>query len=72
MIGIIYDIEPLSSKDDLRLYDSTINPINVPSFIIFEKVNIDPEEYYEILANKIGRGHRCTVKLTKVFGKFFF
>jgi hypothetical protein len=54
------------------LYDSPINPVNVPSFIVFDKLSIDPQQFLDSVVRKLGRGHRCTVKLTKIFGKYFF
>lgn len=72
MIGVIYGVEPLSANDDFWLYDSPINPANVPSFIVFDKTDMDPEEFIKMITKRIGRGHRCTVKLTKIFGKYYF
>jgi len=72
LIGKIYGVEPLSANDDFWLYDSPINPINVPSFIVFDKIDGDPEEFINTILRRIGRGHRCTVKLTKIFGKYYF
>ena len=65
-------MEPLSANDDFWLYDSAINPVNVPSFIVFDKTDVDPEEFMQMIIKRIGRGHRCTVKLKKIFGKYFF
>ena len=72
VIGKIYGVEPLSANDDFWLYDSAINPINVPSFIVFDKLEGDPEQFINTILQRIGRGHRCTVKLTKIFGKYYF
>ena len=37
VIGCIYGIEPLSAADDFYMFDHLINPINVPSFVVFPK-----------------------------------
>ena len=47
LIGIIYDMEPLSANDDFWLYDSPINPTNVPSFIVFDKSDVPPADMVE-------------------------
>jgi len=53
--------------------DPSINPINVPSTIVFPKViGQDPEEVMKTIIKRVGRTNRCSVKLTKVFGKYFF
>ena len=72
IIGFILGIEPLSAHDDFWLYDTPINPVNEPSFMIFEKTDVKPEEFMKNVIKKIGRGHRCSVKLKKVLGKYFF
>ena len=65
-------LEPLSAHDDFWLYDSQINPVNEPAFMVFEKLDVKPELFMENVIKKIGRGHRCSVKLVKIFGKYFF
>ena len=52
--------------------DPSINPINVPSTIVFPKSDANPEEVMKQLYKRLGRGNRCSVKLTKIFGKYFF
>lgn len=52
--------------------DSSINPINVPSVLVFPKCDANPEEVFKTLLSRLGRGDRCSIKLTKIFGKYFF
>ena len=35
VIGIIYNMKPLTIMDDVYTFDLPANPINIPSFIIF-------------------------------------
>ena len=72
IIGCIYGLEPLSASDDFYLYDHQINPINVPSFVVFPKSDRNPEEFLDSMLQKLGRDHRCSVKFVKIFGKYFF
>jgi len=41
-IGYVLDLDPLTSNDELWLYDFPINPINIPSFLVIKKTNTDP------------------------------
>jgi hypothetical protein len=68
----MYGLEALSPIDDFWLYDSEINPINVPSFIVFDKPDVKPEEFVKRMQQRLGRDHRCGVKLVKCWGKYFF
>jgi len=69
---MIYGLEPLSSNDEYWLYDMPANPPNGTSFIIFNKPEGDPQQFLNTVVRRVGRGHRCSVKLTKMFGKHFF
>lgn len=69
--GHIYGLEALGAIDDFWLYDSEINPVNVPSFIVFDKPDVKPEEFIQRFQKNL-RGHRCGVKLVKFWGKYFF
>ena len=42
IIGYVLDLDPLTSNDELWLYDFPINPINIPSFLVIKKTNTDP------------------------------
>ena len=35
VIGLIYNMKPLTIMDDVYTFDLPANPINIPSFIIF-------------------------------------
>lgn len=72
IIGFLYGIEPLSAGDDFYMYDHQINPINVPSFMVFSKSEEDPKAVLASCIAKLGRSHRCSVKFVKIFGKYFF
>jgi len=53
------------------LYDWPINPINVPSFIIFKRPTMKPEEVVEKIMAHAGT-NRCSVKMVKILGKYYF
>lgn len=72
VIGLIYGVEPLTSGDEYWLYDMPANSNNVPSFIIFPKPEGDSQQFLNTVVGRIGRGHRCSIKLTKILGKHFF
>ena len=69
---MVLDLEPLSAGDDFWLMDAPINPINAPSTLICPKINENPEEVLKKILQRIGRGHRCSIRMKKVFGKYFF
>ena len=62
----------MSAVDDFWLYDAPINPINVPSFLVFDKPDVPPETFVNRMNERLGREHRCAVKLVKFWGKYFF
>jgi hypothetical protein len=70
--GMLNGLEALSPIDDFWLYDSQVNPINVPSFIVFDKPDVDPQEFVRRMEVNLGKDHRCGVKLVKFWGKYFF
>ena len=65
-------LEALSAIDDFWLYDAPINPINVPSFIVFDKPDVPTDTFINRMNERLGREHRCAVKLVKFWGKYFF
>ena len=72
VIGYIYNLEPLGAADDFYMYDQNINPLYIPSFLVTDRTNQKPETVVENVLAQIGRNHRCSVKLVKVFGKYYF
>ena len=72
IVGLLWGMEPTLATDDFFLYDYPINPMNVPTFMITERFEGNPDEFKEFGKMKLGRGHRCFVKLQKYFGKYFF
>ena len=72
IIGIVYDLEPLSQMDDFYLMDAPINPCNAPSTIVFPKIRENPEEVLATFTKRLERGHRCFIKMKKIFGKYYF
>lgn len=74
LVGLIYDLQPLSNQDEFWLYDYAINPINVPIFAVSKKGSMTSEEIKNLILNRLGRGfnHRCAVKHVKILGKYFF
>ena len=72
VIGYLYDLEPLGAADDFYMYDQNINPLYIPSFLVTERTKQKPEKVLSNIIASLGRNHRCSIKLVKVFGKYFF
>ena len=74
LLGWFLGLQPLSSMDEFWLYDYAINPINVPSFLIFKRGKMAPEEFAQRIYQRLGRtfSNRCAVKHVKIFGKYYF
>ena len=72
MIGLVLGLEMLSPHDELWLYDYPANPCNIPSFLVIKRPNIKPEDFMKNLFEGLGRSHRCSIKPTKILGKYYF
>lgn len=72
LIGWLLDLDPLTGNDEMWLYDFPINPVNIPSFLVIKKTKTDPDVMFHKMFKAIGRGHRCGVKMIKIFGKYYF
>ena len=70
-IGIFYGLEMMTANDEFWLFDYPINPINVPSYLVFKRTKISPEQFMENLYRRLGRGNRCSVRHKKIFGKYY-
>ena len=70
-IGIFYGLEMMTANDEFWLFDYPINPINVPSYLVFKRTKISPEQFMENLYRRLGRGNRCSVRHKKILGKYY-
>ena len=71
LIGLLYDCEPTTAMDDFWFYDLPINPINIPIAMVIDKPQKDPSEMLKQFIANQEKGHRCSVKHVKLFGKYF-
>jgi hypothetical protein len=65
-------MEPTHVMDDFWLYDFPINPINIPSILIINKPKENSKDVLDTILKRIGRNHRCSVKMVKILGKYYF
>ena len=75
IVGFIYGMTPSTAHDDFWLYDYPINPINVPSVMIFSKPkDKTPEQMMDHFLKNIDKKGRDRVRVRCVvkFGKYFF
>ena len=72
IIGALYDITPLTPIEEFWLWDLPINPMNVPSIVIFNKCSKDPEEMMDDILKCVRHDTHCDLKLVKIMGKYFF
>jgi hypothetical protein len=73
VVGLAYDMTPSTAHDDFWLYDYPINPINIPSAMIFNKPNEKtPEEMMDHIVKNLSLKSRTRVKCVVKFGKYFF
>lgn len=47
LIGLVLGMTPLTGLEDFWLYDLPINPMNIPSILVFNKTDKDPNEMLE-------------------------
>ena len=63
---------PTTSLDDFWLYDYPINPINIPSCIVFGKPkDRTPQQMMDQILNSISLKSRTRGTMVKIFGKYF-
>jgi len=75
MIALVYGLDYMTGNDDLMLYDFPINPINIPVFLIVDKLDEDPEVSLKRITGVTGNGgfkKRNGIKHRKICGKYFF
>ena len=64
--------------DDFWLYDLPVNPMNVPTVLVFNRPNQNsifyknPKVALNTFISRLGKKHRCSLKIVKIFGKYFF
>lgn len=75
LVALVNGLEYLSSADEFWLFDWEINPINVPSFLIFKRPNMKPKEVVDHVMKRCvwdTPNNRINVKIVKVLGKYYF
>ena len=71
-IGMVYGLQPLTGMEDFWLYDLPINPMNIPSILVFKKSHIDPNAMLDHMLKCIKHDTHCDLKFVKKSGKYFF
>lgn len=71
LIGLVLGLEAFSSGDDFWLLDFPINPINVPSYIIFKKTDKPIQEAIDYALKNLKGSHRMSDYHCKILGKYF-
>jgi len=75
LVAIVYGLNYMTGNDDLMLYDFPINPINIPVFLIVDKIDEDPEVSLRRMTKVTSDGgfrKRNGIKHVKICGKYFF
>lgn len=75
IIAKVYGLNFMTVNDEFFLYDYPINPINIPVFMVTDKLNEDPEESLKRITKITGKGgfkRRNGIKHRKICGKYFF
>lgn len=73
IVGLIYGLTPSTLHDDFWLYDFQINPLNIPSVIVFNKSkDRTPEQWMEHMAKCMNFKNRTRAKTVQLFGKYYF
>lgn len=76
VVGFVYGLEHLQATDDLYLFDSPVNPINIPGYVVFkkEKGKVDDwDKVFDTFISRYDRDPKCRnfLKVEKKFGKYF-
>jgi len=58
--------------EDFWLYDLPINPMNIPSILVFKKTNENPKKMLDHMLQCVKRDTHCDLKFVKKFNKYFF
>jgi len=75
VVAKVYGLDYMSANDELMMYDFPINPLNIPVFLVTDKIKEDPEESLNRLTKVTGEGcfkKRNGIKHRKICGKYFF
>ena len=65
-------MELMTPQDEFWLYVYPINPINIPSVMVFKRTKMDNTKFYSKILDGLGRKDRCSIKQVKMFSKYFF
>jgi hypothetical protein len=65
-------LEMMNPQDEFWLYDWPINPISLPSIMVFKKIKLLDDEFMRMMEKEMIGSNRQFVKLIKRFGKYFF
>lgn len=72
ILGYFMNMRPLTAYEDFWLYDLPVNPYGIPTIMVFNKTEVDPQEMYESILRKARYDTHCDLKMVKMFGKYFF
>jgi hypothetical protein len=75
IVALVYGLNFMTGNDEFMMYDFPINPLNIPVFLIVDKIGEDPEESLKRLLKVTGEGgfkRRNGIKHRKICGKYFF
>lgn len=71
-LAFLHGLQPLTPNEDFWLYDLPINPMNIPSLLVMDKIKKDPQEFYNHILKCVRHNTHCDLKFVKMFGKYFF